>query len=107
MVEVYLSIGSNIGDRAGYLKNGVAALSSHEEVAVKRVSPVYRTSPVGLVEQSDFFNAIVELETSMRPERLLDILLRIERRYGRVRDKAWGPRTLDMDIILFGGENWS
>ena len=106
MVEIYLSIGSNLGDRAGYLKNGVAALSSHEEVAVKRVSPVYRTSPVGPVEQSDFFNAIVELETSIGPERLLEILLRIERQYGRVRDKAWGPRTLDIDIILFGGENW-
>lgn len=107
MVEVYLSIGSNLGDRAGYLKNGVAALRSNEEVSVKRVSPVYRTSPVGPVEQSDFFNAIVELETSMGPERLLEILMRIERRYGRVRDKAWWPRTLDIDIILFGGENWS
>ena len=106
MVKVYLSIGSNLGDRAGYLKNGVAALDSHEEVAVKRVSPVYQTIPVGPVSQSDFFNAIVELETCIGPERLLEILLRIERDFGRVRDKAGGPRTLDLDIILFGGENW-
>ena len=102
MVRAYLSIGCNLGDRAGYLKNGVAAIDSFEGISVKQVSPVYRTKPIGPIEQSDFFNAIIEIETSLEPEFLLKRLLQIECKFGRVRNGRWGPRTLDLDIILFG-----
>jgi len=106
MVEAYLSIGSNLGDRAGLLKKGVEAINARKGISVRRVSPVYRTKPVGPIEQPDFFNAAVAIETSLRPEALLEALLQIERGFGRVRDRIWGPRTLDLDIILYGEETW-
>jgi len=107
MVEAYLSIGSNLGDRAGLLKRGVEAINARKGISVSRVSPVYRTEPVGPIEQPDFFNAAVAIETSLGPESLLESLLKIERGFGRVRDRVWGPRTLDLDIILYGKETWS
>lgn len=107
MDEAYLSIGSNLGDRAGFLKRGVAAINALEGISVERVSPVYRTKPVGPIDQPDFLNAVVAVKTSLRPLNLLEALLKIESRFGRVRDRPGGPRTLDLDIVLYGEEAWS
>ncbi len=102
MVEVYIGIGSNMGDRSGFLKFAINCLSSSEEINVTSVSSIYRTDPVGPVSQDKYFNAVVCLKTSLDPYGLLSLLLRIEKDCGRIRNERWGPRTLDLDILLYG-----
>ncbi len=107
MTEVFVGLGSNIGDRAGFLKAGVEGLRSLEGVRVVSVSSIYRTDPVGPVEQGVFFNAVTRLETDLDPEALLEAVLTIERANGRRREERWGPRTLDLDLLSFGEEERS
>lgn len=102
MVEAYIGLGSNMGDRSGFLKYAINGLSSSEEVSVTAVSSIYKTDPVGPVSQDKYFNAVLCLETSLDPYGLLSLLLRIEKDCGRLRNERWGPRTLDLDILLFG-----
>lgn len=99
---VYLSIGSNIGDRKGYLDFAVEELGKHRLCTVKKVSSYIETKPVGGVAQADFLNACVELETMLPPYELLALINDIEQGAGRTREIHWGPRTLDIDIVLFG-----
>lgn len=96
----YLSLGSNIGDREGNLREAVERLK--ELGAVKAVSSLYETEPVDFVDQAWFLNCAVALETSAAPERLLAQLARIEQRMGRERLKDKGPRIIDIDILLLG-----
>ena len=98
---VYLSLGSNLGDRRNYLQSAVADLAK-KGVGILRTASLYSTEPKGLAAQPWFLNTIVETSTSEEPEALLDICLEIERSYGRVRVERDGPRTLDIDIILYG-----
>lgn len=102
MVEVYLGIGSNVGDRSGFLKAAVSRLSEMSEISVLSLSSIYRTDPVGPIPQEKYFNAVVRLETALAPQDLLSRLLRIEKQCGRIREERWGPRTLDIDILLYG-----
>lgn len=99
--RAYLSLGSNMGDRGGYLALGVAALTMSEP---HRVSRVYESEPVGGVVQDDFWNLVVELTTNASPEALLERAQRAEALAERVRDVRWGPRTLDVDVLLVGDE---
>ena len=93
----YVGLGSNLGDRAATL---AAALA---ELAPLRVSTVAETAPWGLAGQPPFLNAVAELETDLEPGALLARLLDLERRAGRVRGpERWGPRTLDLDLLLYG-----
>ncbi len=101
--RVYLSIGSNMGDREAYLRGAVERLSKERSVAVRRVSDFLRTKPYGGVEQEDFLNAAIALDTLLAPGELLNLLHRIERQAGRTREVRWGPRTLDLDIIFYDG----
>ena len=101
MTKVYLSLGSNIGDRAGNIARAVAALASHG-VRVTRESSLYETEPVDFREQDWFLNSVVEAETDLTPGEVMDALLRIERSLGRRRLVPEGPRLIDMDILLFG-----
>ncbi len=101
--RVYLSIGSNIGDREAYLRGAVERLSKERSIAVRRVSDFLRTKPYGGVEQEDFLNAAVDLDTLLAPGELLALLHTIERQAGRTRKVHWGPRTLDLDIIFYDG----
>ena len=101
MTKVYLSLGSNIGDRAGNIARAVAALASHG-VRVTRESSLYETEPVDFREQDWFLNSVVEAETDLTPGEVMDALLRIERSLGRRRLVPKGPRLIDMDILLFG-----
>jgi 2-amino-4-hydroxy-6-hydroxymethyldihydropteridine diphosphokinase len=98
---IYLSLGSNIGDRERNLREAIERLNG-PDLGVVRVSPVYETEPVEYTEQRWFLNLVVEAETSLFPMQLLTRTARIERDLGRVRTIAKGPRTIDIDILLYG-----
>ncbi|HEX5564458.1 MAG TPA: 2-amino-4-hydroxy-6-hydroxymethyldihydropteridine diphosphokinase [Sporosarcina sp.] len=104
MNTAYLSIGSNLGDRLAILQEAVRALDSNEKMDVTSVSAVYETEPVGYTEQPNFLNIVVELQTSLDPFELLAACQSIEQSLGRVRDIRWGPRTADLDILLYNNE---
>ncbi len=99
--RVYLSIGSNMGDREEYIKKGIEELKEHDKIRNERVSDLIRTAPYGGVEQEDFLNGAIELETLLEPEELLAFLHQIEVSANRERIVRWGPRTLDLDIIFY------
>ena len=101
MREAFLSLGSNLGDRADHLRTGVAIVADGDRV---RVSLVYETEPVGGVAQDDFWNLVVEVRTDATAYELLERCQRAEAAAGRVRDVRWGPRTLDVDVLLIGNE---
>jgi len=97
---VYLSLGSNVGDREANLRGALDRLPAIG-VRVTRVSPLYETEPVDYAAQRWFLNLVVEAETELFPKQLLARLAGIERDFGRVRTVAKGPRTLDIDILLY------
>ena len=102
MTTVWLALGSNLGDRAGYLQ---AARDALPEVGatVVRASRVAETEPVGIREQPDFLNQVLEIETSLEPRPLLDAIKGIERKLGRTARQRWGPREIDIDILRYDG----
>lgn len=101
----YLSLGSNIGNRLEHLKQAVRLLHEHLSVEVKKVSSVYETEPLGLTEQAKFLNIAVELETSLEAAELLSACQSIENKLGRMRKIRWGPRTVDLDILLYNEDS--
>lgn len=101
MKVVYLSLGSNLGDRLHSLIEAVERLNA-PGLAIQRISAVYETAPIGLEQQPAFLNIVVEAETSLFPMRLLNRILGVETRMGRRRTVLNGPRTIDIDILLFG-----
>jgi 2-amino-4-hydroxy-6-hydroxymethyldihydropteridine diphosphokinase len=98
---VYLGLGSNIGDREANLRAAIDLLPANR-IEVLRVSPVYETEPVDYTDQRWFLNLVVEASTTLLPLQLLGRTSRIERELGRVRTIAKGPRTIDIDILLYG-----
>lgn len=101
MNTVFISMGSNLGDRVEMLRRGLDELDQLGETQVVRLSSIYDTEPVGEVDQPRFLNAVVMIETELEPRVLLWNLLLIERRLGRVRTRPWGPRPLDLDILIY------
>lgn len=99
--KAYLSVGSNLGDRRKYVDGAVHALESHPQMRGIRVSELIETAPYGNVEQGDFLNGAIELETLLSPEELLEALHGMENAAGRERAVHWGPRTLDLDILFY------
>ena len=100
-MRAYLGIGSNLGDRRAHLRNAVVGLRRADRVVA--VSPVYETEPVGGPGgQGPYLNAVVELDTDRSPRQLLELCRRLEDAAGRVRRERWGPRTLDVDVLLVG-----
>ncbi|MDE6924507.1 MAG: 2-amino-4-hydroxy-6-hydroxymethyldihydropteridine diphosphokinase [Acetatifactor sp.] len=99
--RAYLGIGSNMGDKRQYIRNAVEALKAHPLIVVRKVSDLIVTEPYGGVEQDDFLNGTLEIETLLTPHELLDALHEIEAAADRVREVRWGPRTLDLDIIFY------
>ncbi len=97
----YIALGSNLGDKKGYLDGAVAALGRVRGCRVEQVSPYLVTAPYGGVEQDDFLNACLSLRTWLTPQALLDVLHRIEQDAHRERTVRWGPRTLDLDLLLY------
>lgn len=101
----YLSLGSNIGDRAAYLKQAVRLLNCDEAISVQAISSIYETKPVGYTNQAYFLNIALRIYTNLTPYTLLDHIQEIEKQLGRTREIHWGPRTIDLDILLFNNEN--
>ncbi|MDC4185127.1 2-amino-4-hydroxy-6-hydroxymethyldihydropteridine diphosphokinase [Loigolactobacillus coryniformis] len=101
MHQVYLSIGSNIGDRKAQLQQAIAALQADSAIDGVRVSSIYETAPVGGVVQDDFYNCAVYLETSLSATELLQRIQQIEQNQKRRRLIHWGPRTIDLDILWY------
>lgn len=99
--QVYISLGSNMGDMEGNIKKAIALLDKEEDCHVIRVSTLSVTEPVGPVKQNDFLNGAVYMETLKSPAELLALIGEIEKELKRVRDIHWGPRTIDLDILLF------
>jgi 2-amino-4-hydroxy-6-hydroxymethyldihydropteridine diphosphokinase len=100
----FVGIGSNLGDREDNLRRAVELLSAEQGVEVMAVSEIRETEPVGPVEQGAFLNGAVRVETGLGPRELLERLLAVEQRLGRVREERWGPRTIDLDLLLYGDE---
>jgi 2-amino-4-hydroxy-6-hydroxymethyldihydropteridine diphosphokinase len=105
VTRAYVGLGANLGDREATLRAAVDALGAEEGVEVVAVSTLRETEPVGVGEQPRFLNGVVALETTLAAHELLDRLLAVEQRFGRVRVPGErGPRTLDLDLLLYGGE---
>lgn len=103
MIRVYLALGSNLADPLHQVQSALDALAAIPQSRLIACSSLYRTPPYGPPDQPDYLNAAVALDTGLSPEALLDHTQRIELEQGRVRkDHRWGPRTLDLDIMLFG-----
>ncbi|MFH0964354.1 MAG: 2-amino-4-hydroxy-6-hydroxymethyldihydropteridine diphosphokinase [Planctomycetota bacterium] len=100
--RAFLSIGSNLADRKANLERAVALLKAHPAIRVLRVSSFHETKPWGVTDQPDFLNAAVEIETTLDPHELLDALQATEKNMGRRPAERWGPRLIDLDILLFG-----
>ncbi|WP_083034545.1 2-amino-4-hydroxy-6-hydroxymethyldihydropteridine diphosphokinase [Sporosarcina ureae] len=105
MNSAYLSLGSNIGDRLEHLQQAAQLLNEHPSINVLQVSSVYETEPVGLTEQAKFLNIVVRLETALEATELLSACQSIENKLGRMRKIRWGPRTVDLDILLYNEEH--
>jgi 2-amino-4-hydroxy-6-hydroxymethyldihydropteridine diphosphokinase len=99
---VWLALGSNLGDRAGYLQAARAALPE-AGILVVRASRVDETEPIGIRDQPKFLNQVLEVETSLEPRPMLDTLKRIEHELGRTAGERWGPREIDIDILRYDG----
>jgi 2-amino-4-hydroxy-6-hydroxymethyldihydropteridine diphosphokinase len=99
---VYLSLGSNVGDRAKNLRDAIAALGESSGVKVTRISSVYETEPVDYLDQPWFLNCAVEAETDMKPAQLLQAMRGIETQMGSEKFVPKGPRLIDMDVLLYG-----
>ena len=102
MTLAYVGLGANLGPREITLLRAVDLLAKTDGVEVLAVSQLRETEPVGVVEQPLFLNGAVALDTSLSPRELLDRLLEIERELGRVRDVRWGPRVVDLDLLVYG-----
>jgi 2-amino-4-hydroxy-6-hydroxymethyldihydropteridine diphosphokinase len=103
VTRAHVALGSNLGDRMATLDTAVRALDADDKTHVMAVSRVYESEPVGGPEQGPYLNAVAVLETDRDPHSLLDLLLLTEDRLGRVRTERWGPRTADLDLILYDG----
>jgi 2-amino-4-hydroxy-6-hydroxymethyldihydropteridine diphosphokinase len=106
VVRAFVALGSNLGDREATIRAAVAELGGVEGVDVVAVSSLEETDPVGYLDQPRFLNGVVELSTDLEPRALLELLLSVEARFGRDRSAgpAQGPRTLDLDLLLYGSE---
>ncbi|MFG6384650.1 MAG: 2-amino-4-hydroxy-6-hydroxymethyldihydropteridine diphosphokinase, partial [Lachnospiraceae bacterium] len=99
--QVFVAIGSNLGDRKKFLDEGINALKENKDCIVEQVSEILVTKPYGVTEQPEFLNGMIKLKTLLNPEELLELLHQIEKESGRERLVHWGPRTLDLDIIFY------
>lgn len=103
-VKIALGLGSNLGDRQAQITLALDSLAMHPHIDLLSVSSLYQTPPWGKTDQPTFFNAAALAETDLAPRILLEAVLGIERSLGRLRGELWGPRTIDIDILLYGSE---
>ncbi len=103
-IIAYIGLGANLGDRLANIQAALRKLDDLPTIELVCVSSLYETAPVGVMDQPDFLNLVAALRTSLAPRALLDVLLHIENQAGRVRTERWGPRVIDLDLLLYGGE---
>lgn len=103
-MRVYLGLGGNIGEPAAAMAESLRLLNARDDVAVEAVSSLYRTPPWGMTDQPDFLNCVAALETSLSARALLQACLDTERLLKRVRAERWGPRVIDIDVLLYGDQ---
>jgi 2-amino-4-hydroxy-6-hydroxymethyldihydropteridine diphosphokinase len=104
VIPAYVAFGANLGEPAETLRAAAVSLGRRPGVDLVAGSPIYRTRPIGPPGQPDYANAVARVDTTLAAEALLDVLHAVEGEFGRVRDVRWGPRTLDLDLIWYGGE---
>lgn len=103
-MRAYIGLGSNLGDREATIRAALEGIAELPQTDLLRVSSLYDTEPVGEVDQPNFLNAVALVDTELDPRQLLWNLMLVEKRLGRVRTQKWGPRTLDLDLLLYGDE---
>ncbi|MDK9710388.1 2-amino-4-hydroxy-6-hydroxymethyldihydropteridine diphosphokinase [Acidaminobacter sp.] len=103
MARAYLGLGSNLGDKVENLREAVRLIGEGPQTQVVAKSSLYATAPVGYLDQDDFVNGVIEIETGLTPEALLALCQSVEQSLRRVRLIRWGPRTIDVDVLLYQG----
>jgi len=101
-VRAFVALGSNLNDPPAQVRSGARALGQLPDTRLRRCSSLYHTAPIGMTGQPDFINAVCEIETTLPAATLMQALLGIEQAHGRKRDQPGGPRTLDLDLLLYG-----
>jgi 2-amino-4-hydroxy-6-hydroxymethyldihydropteridine diphosphokinase len=101
LTTAYLALGSNVGERLEQMRSTLKLLGA-EGVVIVTASPVYQNRAIGMGDADPFLNAVVEVQTELGPEALLDVCLAVENKLGRVRTGGWSPRTIDIDVLIFG-----
>ncbi|WP_027364255.1 2-amino-4-hydroxy-6-hydroxymethyldihydropteridine diphosphokinase [Desulfotruncus alcoholivorax] len=104
-IRCFIGLGSNMGDARANIREALKLLVNTRGISVVSSAPLYRTAPVGYTDQDHFINTVAEIYTTLSPRSLLDNLQDIENRLGRVRLIRWGPRTIDLDLLLYGDES--
>ncbi len=104
MATAFVGIGSNLGDREAHLRRAIDLITAEDGIESSGVSEIRETEPVGPVAQGPFLNGAIRIETDLSPRELLGRLLDIEQRMGRVRSERFGPRTIDLDLLVYGDE---
>ena len=102
--QAFVAMGANLGDRYATLTSAIARMATKQEIHAIETSSIYETDPVCDVDQPLFLNLVVGLETSLSPEALFEFLMELEAEFGRVRTTRWGPRTLDLDLLVYENE---
>ena len=102
MTIAYIGLGSNMQSPKQQIKSAIKSISEIPEIQVLKVSSLYKSKPVGPQGQNDYINAVIKIETDFMPLELLDCMQDIENQHGRIRKEHWGPRILDLDILIFG-----
>lgn len=105
MVTAYLGLGSNLGEREEFLRQAVRRLAGSPALRLTGSSSVYETEPVGCLDQPAFLNLVIRVETEVGPRELLTVCQEVEDTLGRVRAERWGPRVIDIDILLYGRQS--
>ncbi|ABO48705.1 2-amino-4-hydroxy-6-hydroxymethyldihydropteridine pyrophosphokinase [Desulforamulus reducens MI-1] len=104
MTVAYIGLGSNMGDKKAYIQSALKKLDHYTGIHLLRVASLYESAPWGYLEQDWFVNTVAEVETTLSPEKILQVLFDIERSLNRTRDIHWGPRTVDLDLLLYGSQ---
>lgn len=103
-VSALIGLGGNVGDVCASMQKAIDSIQAHAQCRILKISNVYKTPPWGVTDQAWFLNACAEIATTLLPDDLLKFMLSVERAQGRVRDVRWGPRTLDLDLLVYGDE---
>jgi len=98
---ILIGLGSNLGDRKENIITAIQNLSEHKDIKIEKISSLYETKPMDVMAQPDFLNGVICIITNLTPNKLLEVCLNVENQMGRVRQRRWGPRNIDIDILIY------